>query len=226
VSKSCFERIIEELAPSAILDVGCGCGRFTRRMTEHQRRVVAIDVVCQEERWQEIQRASGVRFLCMSATSLAFVDGCFPLVVEREALHHVSRWPDALAEMVRVSNRHVLVEEPIDDLRSEAKRRTLEAQELLLAVQADVGYSHYRHVESDAVNSVLRHLGMKVHAHVSRSDVPRSFDDFFESFGRLAARSSRPAYWADRLDVFRSRVGGESLCEADTLTVLAAKDAS
>jgi hypothetical protein len=160
----------------------------------------------------------------MNALALAFASGSFPLVVERATLHHIARWRQALAEMIRVSSHRLMLEEPLDDPRSAAKQRTYEAQGLYLAVQAEVGYPHYRHIDRDALLSAVASHGGLVEAHVERSDALLSFDEFFASFGEFAERSTRPAHWLERLQALRSRFDGGPLCEDDTLTVSVAKD--
>jgi hypothetical protein len=222
-----LEEIVQSINPTTLLDVGCGCGgHLTSTLVRHCARVVAIDVAPHMSRWQEISRSSGVVFCCMDATAIGFASESFPLVVERDTLHHIARWTEVLAEMLRVSSGRILFQEPIDDLRSEAKRRTYEAQGLFLEVQAESGYPHFRHLSRESMLTEVQSQAVLLEAQVERSDASVGFDEFFESFGAFAKRTSREGYWLDRLRELRSRFGGAALCEDDRLTVLAAKLAS
>jgi SAM-dependent methyltransferase len=225
VANSRIEEIVQALGPTAILDVGCGCGgHLTSALARHCARVVAVDVSAHMSRWQEIARSSGVSFCCMDARALGFASDSIPLVLERASLHHVARWSEALAEMIRVSSGRILLQEPVDDQRSAAKRRTYEAQDLFLELQAEVGYSHHRHLSPEAMISAIKGRAVLIETRMERSDTPVAFDEFFESFHSFAARSEREGYWIEQLQELRYRLGGASLCEDDTLTILAAKD--
>lgn len=219
-----LEEEVRSLGPALALDVGCGCGRhLTTSLAQHCARVVAVDVAAHTATWQEAARSHAVEFCRMDAVALGFAAGTFPLVVERAALHHIARWPDALSEMIRVSSDHVLIEEPIDDLRSEAKRRTQMAQELLLRVQAEVGYPHYLHLDAGTLLSAVRGRAQVLSVHVEKCDDAIAFDDFFWSFQDFAARSNREEYWLTQLQELRARFGDSPLCEEDTMTILAGK---
>ena len=217
-----LEQAIASLAPASVLDVGCGCGRhFTSTLSRLCPRVVAIDIVPNLARWPEVSRSTGVSFCAMDARSLGFPSHAFPLVIERAALHHIADWQLALAEMVRVSSDGVYLEEPVDDLRSDAKRRAFEAQSLLLELQAEVGFPHYRHLEHDALTSAVESRASLVESHLVQSDAPVTFDEFFDGFATFASRSQREGYWLDQLETLRTKFGGAPLCEDDTLTILA-----
>jgi hypothetical protein len=162
----------------------------------------------------------------MDATALAFACDTFPLVLERDTLHHIARWPNALSEMLRVSSHRVLLEEPVDELRSAAKQRTYEAQGLFLQLQAEVGYSHYWHLNPETLLSSIRGQARLLEVKLEKSDTPVTFDDFFESYTEFASQSGREEYWHGRLEELRLRFNGATLCEDDRLIVLAAGSGS
>ncbi|MBI5869114.1 MAG: methyltransferase domain-containing protein [candidate division Zixibacteria bacterium] len=219
-----LERAFQSLKPAAVLDVGCGCGgHSTRTLLELCDRVVAIDVAPRLARWHEIAQSSKARFSCMDALALGFPRDAFPLVVESAALHHIARWPEVLTEMLRVSSDSILLQEPLDDLRSAAKQRTFEAQGLFLSLQAEVGVPHYLHLTRDAILLALEGQAVIVETRLETSDAPVSFDEFFESFDVFASQSGRKEYWLDKLQTMRSKFAGAPLCEDDTLTMWATK---
>ena len=224
MSISHLEETVRSLHPTALLEIGCGCGRhLTSSLVNFCDRIVATDIAPYESRWQEIARTSRIRFLRMDATALGFTDNSFTLVLERDTLHHISRWPEVFSEMVRVSSDLILLEEPVDDLRSAAKQRTQEAQQLFLQLQAEVGYSHYRHLDPDELLSTIQERTCLINVHMNRRDTPVTFDEFFRDFSVFAAKSQREEYWLDRLQDLRSRFAGASLCKADRVTILASK---
>ena len=85
---------------AAVLDVGCGPGHLTRRLTALGFDVTGIDLDP-----AMIQRATdrgGGRYLAADAASLPFAEDAFDLVVSTLSMHH---WADAhagLAEIARV----------------------------------------------------------------------------------------------------------------------------
>ena len=125
--------------------------------------------------------------------------------------------------MVRVSSDVICLEEPIDDLRSDAKRRSYEAQGLLLRIQAEIGYPHYLHLNKDTLTAEAESQASIQDAFLNPNDAEVSFDEFFYSFQTLAAQSRREHFWLDQLESLRSQFGGAPLCEADTFTLVLKK---
>lgn len=219
-----LEQTIAEHKPASLLDVGCGCGRhFTTALSGLCPRVVSIDIALNPSGWREVSQQTGVAFCAMDARALGFPSDTFPLVVERESLHHMTDWPRAISEMVRVSSDFVCIEEPIDDLRSDAKRRSYEAQGLLLRLQAEIRYPHYLHLDRDTLTAEAERQASLQDIFLTPNDTEVSFDEFFWSFQTLAAQSQREQFWFDQLDSLRSQFEGAPLCEADTLTLILRK---
>lgn len=92
---------------------------------------------------------------------------------------------------------------------------------MLLAVQADVAYPHYRHLDRDELVAEIGSRAALVEVRVTRSDAPQSFDEFFSGFERFVSQSNHPTYWWRELERLRVQFKGAPLCEDDTLTVLA-----
>lgn len=94
---------VAEIAPSDILEVGCGTGALAARMaTELSARVVAVD---QSPRMVELTCALGVDARVADVQSLPFGDGEFECVVAAWVLYHVEDVGRALDEIVRVLRR-------------------------------------------------------------------------------------------------------------------------
>jgi hypothetical protein len=159
----------------------------------------------------------------MDGRTLAFADNTFSLVLERDTLHHIADWTQALDEMVRVSYKHVVIEEPVDDLRSVEKRNTFKAQSLLLELQREVGYPHYRHLAAEDLASHVQARASVVEARTEKRDARIPFEEFLDSFDRFAAQSARESHWHDRLEAFRTSLGTSGLCEDDRLLLVATK---
>jgi ubiquinone/menaquinone biosynthesis C-methylase UbiE len=114
-----FEETLEELfaqaAPESVLDVGCGEGVLTARWARRlgSGRIVGIDLddpKLQAE-WAT-RRAENLEFMTTSAEQLPFAQNEFDLAAAIEVLEHVPDPERTLAEMVRVSRRHLLVSVP------------------------------------------------------------------------------------------------------------------
>jgi SAM-dependent methyltransferase len=85
-----------------ILDVATGGGHVARRLREHGAEVVTLDP------------SPGMQpDVVASAESIPFADGSFDVVVSRIAPHHFQDIGAALGEIVRVSNRVVVIEDTL-----------------------------------------------------------------------------------------------------------------
>jgi SAM-dependent methyltransferase len=95
------------------LDVATGGGHVARRLRAEGCKVVTVDA------------ASGMRpDVIAAAEALPFEEGSFDVVVTRIAPHHFSDLRTAVAEMARVSNRLVVVEDTLysSERHEEAER--------------------------------------------------------------------------------------------------------
>jgi SAM-dependent methyltransferase len=95
------------------LDVATGGGHVARRLREQGCSVVTVDP------------APGMQAdVVARAEDLPFADGSFDVVVTRIAAHHFEDIGRAVAEMARVSNRLVIVEDTLyrSDQQEEAER--------------------------------------------------------------------------------------------------------
>jgi SAM-dependent methyltransferase len=97
--------VVEMCNPHAgkkILDVATGGGHVARRLREQGAEVVTLDP------------SPGMQpDVIAPAEHIPFEDGSFDCVVTRIAPHHFSSIGDALGEMVRVSNRELVVEDTL-----------------------------------------------------------------------------------------------------------------
>jgi SAM-dependent methyltransferase len=110
-----------------ILDVATGGGHVARRLREQGAQVVTTDA------------APGMRpdVIC-PAEHLPFADGSFDVVVTRIAAHHFDDLGTAMGEMVRVSNRVLVIEDMLyrteeeqeaERIRDPSHKRSLSADE-------------------------------------------------------------------------------------------------
>lgn len=221
------EKIMERvplLKPKHVLDVGCGCGSFSVKLSPCCGKITAIDF-SQEliNRCKKENPGPNITYLCMDGREIRFPDESFDLVLERSSLHHVLKWEKVLDEMIRVSSKYVLIEEPIDDPRSEEKRNTIYAQKLYLEVQKEVGYSHYKYIKLDSSIQYFKRRNIAIETQIIKSDEPIDFDDYFSSFGVFAEKSKRKEYWFNRLESLRAELTGKKLCQDDCVFIEAVK---
>ncbi len=91
---------------SRLLDVGSGNGFFAYHLSKHYK-VTALDFSSQMLRGNPAKvKLSG------SALELPFKDGSFDIVFCSNLLHHITPPDKAVSEMVRVSNKIVVLSEP------------------------------------------------------------------------------------------------------------------
>lgn len=221
------DTIIEQIAllkPSKVLEIGCGCGSFTSKLSPYCGRITAIDLSTELiERCCRENPKPNIDYICMDARNVVYPDAGFDLVCERDSLHHILEWERVLNEMVRLSSKHIWIEEPLDDPRNEAKRNTIQAQRYLLELQIEVGYSHYPHIDLSLLQGYFRDKRMEFETKITKSDQPADFDQYFDTFANFADRSTRKAYWYDRLESLRQEFKGKALCEEDVVFIAARK---
>jgi SAM-dependent methyltransferase len=125
-----LDAVVELCNPHAgvkVLDVATGGGHVARRLREQGAEVVTLDP------------SPGMRADVLApAEDLPFADGSFDVVVSRIAAHHFDDLGKAVGEMVRVSNRVVVVEDMLyrtedehdaEKLRDPTHKRSLTAEE-------------------------------------------------------------------------------------------------
>jgi len=215
---------ITKIKPDHLLDVGCRDGSFTVKLSPYCGEITAIDVNPKAiERAKEIFRLPNIEYICMDARKLEFADNGFELVIEREALHHIDKWETALDEMLRVSNGHIMIEEPLNDGRDEPKKNSKAAHRFFLEIQREAGRSHFEFLSLNEITEHLKHLSLEYEVEIIKSDEPETWEEFFEDFEEFATKTKRPDYWKKRLDEFLRGMRGKPLTHSDTLFIEAKK---
>lgn len=108
---------LRALAPAELLDVGSGRGTFLWPLL-HEFPALAITAIDQDERRAgdlECVRVGGVDRLKtaqMDVTNLEFDDGEFDVITVLEVLEHIPAALQAVAEVVRVARRFVVLSVP------------------------------------------------------------------------------------------------------------------
>lgn len=96
-----LERLLQDVAPTEILDAACGTGRHSRWLAELGHRVTGVDA--SPEMLDLARRnAPGVTFLRGDLTSLPLPDGAVTVAVCALALTHVPTLEPAVRELARV----------------------------------------------------------------------------------------------------------------------------
>src|SRR5262245_1325106 len=104
-----LEAVVEPLAPSSVLDAGCGEGETLARLGSLPRQnTTAIDQSEQAVRHVR-ERIPGVDASVADVADLPFGNDSFDLVLCLEVLEHLPRPDTALDELARVSRVNVVV---------------------------------------------------------------------------------------------------------------------
>jgi ubiquinone/menaquinone biosynthesis C-methylase UbiE len=103
-----IRRLLDPHPGDTVLDVGCGTGWFTRRMAADGAQVVGLDRDADALAFACSHSVGATSYVHGDATCLPFANGSFDAVLSVTALCFVERWPQALAEIVRVA-RHRFV---------------------------------------------------------------------------------------------------------------------
>ena len=107
-----FELLWRELDPEpheSLLDVGCGTGWFTRRFAASGLAVTGLDVDPDALAFARLQSVDAISYVEGDARCLPFPERSFDHVTSIAALCFVDRWPQAIAEIVRVSRRRFVL---------------------------------------------------------------------------------------------------------------------
>lgn len=215
---------IKQLNPKNVLDVGFGSGRFTVKLSPHCKKITAIDSSdtlisrCKME-----NQRPNINYACIDAKKMPYPNNNFDVALARACLHHVLEWKKVLDEMVRISSKHILVEEPINDPRSEEKRITMHARTFFLELQHEVGYPHYNYITPQSITQYFQRKKIRYEYQITKLDTSIDFDEFFESFDYFAEKSRRKDYWVKRLENLRSELNDKKFCEDDIVFVFATK---
>jgi ubiquinone/menaquinone biosynthesis C-methylase UbiE len=214
----------ETIKPAKVLDMGCGCGSFTAKLAPYCGHITAIDSSQPLiDRCKRENQNTNIDFVCMDGKNIKYPDNSFELVLERASLHHIFEWQDVLNEMLRVSAKHICIEEPVDDPRSKEKRNTIKAQNLFLELQKEIGYPHLKHHGPAALQGYFTDRGIKHESHLVETDQTIDFDEYFAQFVNFAGKSRRKEYWTGRLESLKNELKGAALCENDSIFIFALK---
>lgn len=213
---------IAEIRPRVALDVGCRDGGYTIKIAPHCEHITAIDINPKAiDKAKSENPGANINYLCMDGRRIGFPDDNFDLVYERVSLHHIKEWETALDEMMRVSSRYILIEEPLDDWRSAEKENSYRGQQLYLEIQQEQGISHFNYLKLEDFIGYFERRKIKIEYEITKNNELESFDEFFDQFGLFVEKSDRKEYWNDRLNAFREEIAGQSFCKSDLLFIMA-----
>ncbi len=211
---------IKLIKPQRVLDVGCGCGEFTKEMSRYCGSITAIDISERLiERCKKENSIPNIKYLCLDGRNTGLPDKGFDCVYERATLHHMTNWDKAIDEMFRLSNKYVLISEPLDDERSIDKRNLNKAQDLYLELQHDAGFEHYNHLKKEALLEYFDSHNIKYECTIEKFDDTIKFEEYFSQYEHFANKTSKKDYWMNRLNEFRVKLKGGNLCANDVINI-------
>lgn len=189
-----LEWIVDQLAPRAgeqALDVACGAGHLGRALAPHVGHVNAVDLtpemLAQGDRLARAAGLDNIAFARGDASTLAWLDGQFDLVVCRLTLHQVADPAAVVREMVRVTRSSGRI--GITDILLDAPH--LAPENTRLERLRDP--SHHRTLTNEEIHQMLTEAGARVIATTTR-DNPLNLEDWM-------ARSQTPEH--DRAEIRR-----------------------
>jgi len=112
-----LDGLLASAAPGSLLDVGCGEGVLAQRWARRWQalEILAVDREPLSADWER-NGEPNLSFAVADACALPFEDGAFDVVCGIELLEQVPTAALALAELVRVARRAVLVSVPREPL--------------------------------------------------------------------------------------------------------------
>lgn len=113
--------LVESMSDGRVLDLGCGSGHGSKRLSEKFTKVTALDVSQQALDYAKDNFfATNIDYVLASGDKMPFEDNCFDTVVAFEVFEHVSNWRGLLSEIKRVAkpNSKIYISTPNKDLYS------------------------------------------------------------------------------------------------------------
>jgi cyclopropane fatty-acyl-phospholipid synthase-like methyltransferase len=101
--KSCVLKLLKDIHPRKVLDVGCGAGDMVHTLADRGAQVLGIDFSNEAIRHcQQLWKGEGVRF---ENTAIENIHEQFDLIVFMEVLEHIEDDAKALEEIHRLLNQ-------------------------------------------------------------------------------------------------------------------------
>lgn len=110
-SEATVHRIIEDVLPSSVLDVGCGTGYLLERLGDARHdlgRLIGVDLVIPDT----TRSRRGVEWIEAAATKLPQGNASVDTVVCTHTLEHLPDLPAAVSELRRVARRRLIIVVP------------------------------------------------------------------------------------------------------------------
>ena len=192
--------LLTELAPSRVVEVGCGPGDFAERMAGAGWEVVAFD---QSEQMVALARARGVDARVGDVRAIPFPDDAFDVAVANFMLYHVSDVDVALAELARVARVLVAATMGYDQLHEmwELVGRDLRKREGLFMRETgeDLLRPHYSDVRAIDLPATVEMSADDMRDYIANSVAHRHLADRVPAFeGTRAVTASMAVFVASR----------------------------
>jgi SAM-dependent methyltransferase len=195
---------VAEATPASVLEVGCGEGELSERMTTAlSAEVIAID---QSERMVELTRARGVDARVGDVQELPFADSSFDVVVAAWMLYHVpdlDRGIGELARVLRAGGRLVAATNASDHLREMLELAGVDDWDFSFRAEngAEILGRHFPLVEvRDASGTVTLHDADQIRSYLGSSiGLRRWADRVPELDGPLVVRRRPVVFVATKL---------------------------
>lgn len=113
VQEQAMLRMLAPYPGASVLDVGGGHGQLTGVLLDNGYRVTVLSSSEEcKERIRTYVDSGRIDFHVGNVLDMPFTDRAFDVVISIRLLAHVSRWPEFLAEMARVSDKAVVIDYP------------------------------------------------------------------------------------------------------------------
>lgn len=115
VQSNAVRRIVADLPPGTVLDVGGGHGQLVDDFAAAGWKVTVAgsDAQC-ERNLRGLHGKHNCEFVCADLLHLPFATASFDLVVSVRLLSHANHWDNLLWELCRVARRAVVIDYPSD----------------------------------------------------------------------------------------------------------------
>ncbi len=162
------KKLLENLSPSKVLDIGTGVGEFISLLKENLPSYEMITGIDIEERAIQMAKKNfdnpSINFEVMNGESMDYDDGSFDLVCLANSIHHLPNIKKSFDEMKRVTSNdgYILINEMFKDNQSEEQQTHVILHHWSAKISRIMGKVHNDTYNKADIKEILLENGLEI----------------------------------------------------------------